>query len=603
MEPPQILNSHRASPKTCNDCKRKVLYAVIDNEDMITFSDGSNSYSYKKGQLKEEQYSKYTGIYMLYNEYTPSTIRSILDILNKKGASVFFYYDNYDVFSAFLHMKKEEAIFLEEDSFLLFFSEKEIASYFTQSDCKYPRIYLNVPTSIKNLITNKKNETVLQLRKQVKAYYEKQDLCKVRENLKVLICSDLFNMGTAGCMAKDYEASLRAAGIEYSLTVEEYGHFHYYEEIYFLRKVLEYKPSVVLGMNVSYASFPYYIPYNLPIISHIDSGNYATDESCYYYMGENTTFLVPFLTLENVLARNFIESEIYCRKSVKIPFVADSGIYREYILTAEEKQKYSSDVCFVGNSTTTKEVLYGDYVNAFERFFMNGQAKKKEWQDFMKDIFEECFELICVQESILSHEFFSAYMGGKRHKIRKFWGEIEDHTFRKFVFMMENYLISPIYRICVMNWIIESKFNVKIFGQRWIGSERYHSLFQGEKIDAELSKAYGASKIVIHSNIVHGIHRRFFEATLSGALCLCPRPEKGINLSGLDFYFKEGEEVVYFENRRDLCRKIEYYLEHEQERKRIVRNCQRVIYKEKLDIKEILYTAVFKALSNIEKGK
>lgn len=603
--PIESLKEHLADPKICNYQWCGNSCEVIDTEAEINFLFGEEKISYDKRVFAEEKYNKYTGIYMVYNEYTISNIRNLLDVIGEKGAIVFLYYDNIETFCAFLDTQENSLVFKEDDKFLLFFSENDIEVYFSQKDCQYPRIYLDVPRYIEQIIINKKNEDILLLRQQMKEYYQRQDLKILSSNLRILICSDLFNMGTVGCMAKNYEDAFIAAGIDYKFTVADYTRFHYYEEIYFLRTVMEYKPSVVVGMNVSYASFPYYISSNLPIISQIDSGQYAANENCYRNNGQYTVFLLPFVTLENMHSKNFIQSEFFRNKAVTVPFVADHEVYKKYTLSEKEHKQYNSDVCFVGNSTTSRDVLYKDLVNTHERFFMKGVEikKKKKYQKFMKKIIDECFELTDLQETFLGYnEFFEKYMLDKLPEIKYFFGTLEENHFYKFILMMELYLLAPIYRVCIMNWILKREFNTKIFGMRWSQEETYNNLWGGEIPNGkELSKVYNASKIVIHSNICHGVHRRFFEASLSGCLCICPRPEKTMNLADLDTYFKEDEEVVYFDNKQDLYRKIEYYLKYDEDRKKIVSNCQRVIHKKNLYARDILLQAIYTGVEKIEK--
>jgi hypothetical protein len=462
-----------------------------------------------------------------------------------------------------------------------------------------------MPKNLEQVITMQKNKEIIFLRQQMDEYYKNKSLKNLQDQLKILICSDLFNMGTVGCMAKEYEAAFTQLGIDYRLTVKDYNRFHYYEEVYFLRSVMDYKPSAIVGMNVSYASFPYYISSRLPIIAQIDSGQYATNENCYKNKGKYTVFLLPFVSLGNIFSKEFVKSDVFLKKAITMPFVADHEVYKKYTLTEKEKNKYESDVCFVGNSTTSRNVLYRDIVNTHERFFMKDKntEKRKMYQKFMKTIFDECFELTYEKETFLGYEgFFWEYILKKTCQTSCFLRDLKKKELYDFIFSMESYLLAGIYRICIMDWVLNWDFDIKIFGMRWSDDEKYNKLWGGEiENGKELSKVYNASKIVIHSNIVHGVHRRFFEATLSGCLCICPRPAEKINLSGLETYFKENEEVVYFNDKQDLYRKIKHYLKHDAERKRIVNNCRRVIYEKKLYTREIYSQAIQKAIIEIEK--
>lgn len=599
------LALHLANPESLKCKFSSKQYSIIDESKYIAFQIDQRTITYSKQAIGAERYTKYTGIYMVYNEYSISNIRNLLDVINQKGAAVYFYYDNIECFYAFFELQQNKTIYQEQDEFLLFFSEQDIESYFKLDDSQYPRIYLNMPKDLKQVITMQKNKEIIFLRQQMDEYYKNKSLKNLQDQLKILICSDLFNMGTVGCMAKEYEAAFDQIGIDYRLTVKDYNRFHYYEEVYFLRAVMDYKPSAIIGMNVSYASFPYYISSHLPIISQIDSGQYATNENCYRNKGEYTVFLLPFVSLGNIFSKEFIKSDAFLNKVIAMPFVADHEVYKKYMLTQKEKNKYKADVCFVGNSTTSRDVLYRDLVNTHERFFMKGAntEKRKDYQTFIKSIFDECFDLTYEKETFLGYnDFFEKYMLRKSSQTSCFLGKLEKKELHDFIFMMESYLLAAIYRICIMDWVLNWEFNIKIFGMRWSNDEKYNKLWGGEiENGKELSKVYNASKIVIHSNIVHGVHRRFFEATLSGCLCICPRPKKKINLSGLETYFKEDEAVVYFDNKRDLYRKIKYYLEHDEERKKIVNNCRCVIYEKNLYARFVYSQSILKAIGEIEK--
>lgn len=599
----QKLKTHLANPETYNDQLEKCKYVVKENETIIMFQHEEREVCHVKRQLEKGQYDKYTGIYMVYNEYSLSNIRGLLDVINKKGEPVFFYYDHMDMFCSFLSIYKDSVIFTSQDKFLLFFSENDLATYFSRVDCKYPRIYLNVPEALKQFIIKEKNEEIQLLRQQMDAYYIKQDLHNLKERLKILICSDLFNMGTSGCMARDYEAAFTQAEIDYKLTVEDYTHFHYYEEVYFLRAVMAYKPSAVVAMNVSYASFPYYISQRLPIISQIDSGQYATHENFYRHKGKYTIFLLPFLTL-HVMLGGFVHSEIFQRSAIMMPFVADQSAYKQYDLSQEEKEKYTADVCFVGNSTTSKEVLLSDIMNSHGRFFMKGAdcEQKKAFEEFLREVIEECFAVMQEKGIFLGHDHcFEMYIIKKINEKKSFLMNINSQQLQRFIFTMKIYVLIPIYRICVTDWVIERGYRVKLYGMRWSFDDKYHKYGCGAIESGEaLSKVYNASKIVIHSNIAHSVHRRFFEATLSGCLCICARSIESADLARLDQYFKEDESVVCFSTKQELFQKIEYYLAHDMARRKIVKQAQDVIQKNKLLLEYILSNAVYRTIDQIE---
>lgn len=72
-------------------------------------------------------------------------------------------------------------------------------------------------------------------------------------------------------------------------------------------------------------------------------------------------------------------------------------------------------------------------------------------------------------------------------------------------------------------------------------------------------------------NIRSGIPLRVWDILAAGGFCITNfQPE-------LVMYFKNGEELVWFEDEADLVRKVRYYLEHDEERRRIAKNGQKKV--------------------------
>lgn len=72
-------------------------------------------------------------------------------------------------------------------------------------------------------------------------------------------------------------------------------------------------------------------------------------------------------------------------------------------------------------------------------------------------------------------------------------------------------------------------------------------------------------------NIRSGIPLRVWDILAVGGFCITNfQPE-------LVMYFKNGEELVWFEDETDLVRKVRYYLEHDEERRRIAKNGQKKV--------------------------
>ena len=84
-----------------------------------------------------------------------------------------------------------------------------------------------------------------------------------------------------------------------------------------------------------------------------------------------------------------------------------------------------------------------------------------------------------------------------------------------------------------------------------------------------LSKIYQASKIVVGNNIVTTAAARAWETMLSGGFYISnyiPEEEDAVDIRKI---IEVGKDVVMFYNREDLIEKLHYYLEHDEERKKM----------------------------------
>lgn len=124
------------------------------------------------------------------------------------------------------------------------------------------------------------------------------------------------------------------------------------------------------------------------------------------------------------------------------------------------------------------------------------------------------------------------------------------------------------YRASIFEHFIED-YDVKLWGPpmpKWLQSpiRRVHqNRYVGE---LEKAKAFNAAKIVLNTfqpGEFRGVNVRVFETAGCGAFQICEyRPE-------IEELFILGKEIVVFHSIADLKEKIDYYLEHPQERQRI----------------------------------
>lgn len=125
-------------------------------------------------------------------------------------------------------------------------------------------------------------------------------------------------------------------------------------------------------------------------------------------------------------------------------------------------------------------------------------------------------------------------------------------------------------------------FDLKIWGKGWSSlpsDDPIRRRFQGRSVwGEEKTKVICGSKISLNPhhplNDITGINDRTFDIAACGGFQLLDRK------ADLEKHFKIGEEVVTYGDKKELIDLIQYYLRHDEERRKIAENAYRRILKE-----------------------
>lgn len=96
-------------------------------------------------------------------------------------------------------------------------------------------------------------------------------------------------------------------------------------------------------------------------------------------------------------------------------------------------------------------------------------------------------------------------------------------------------------------------------------ARRYQNSYIGKANSRLMSNIYSSAKIGFNYSINNDINMRMFEILSCGSLLVT----NSIRENGFEELFSDGENVVVYHNPDELFKKIDYYLTHHQERKRI----------------------------------
>lgn len=122
------------------------------------------------------------------------------------------------------------------------------------------------------------------------------------------------------------------------------------------------------------------------------------------------------------------------------------------------------------------------------------------------------------------------------------------------------------YRAIIFESLMDA-YKVKLWGDvpRWLSSPA-RGLYQGRSVtELEKAKAFRAAKIVLNTfqGEVSGVNQRFFEIAGCGGFQVCEYNDT------VHEFFDVGKEIIVFKTIRDLAEKVDYYLKHPEERKKI----------------------------------
>ncbi len=269
------------------------------------------------------------------------------------------------------------------------------------------------------------------------------------------------------------------------------------------------------------------------------------------------------LITRDIVMSHFTTWEIFKKLGyqdvIDAPIPADAGVYQPYQLSEAEFNQYECDICFVCHASDVKEHI--DWI--CEDF-------PPEWRQRISFLYQGYQNYVNqTGELFYKIEQFIAFVDGV---LKKTFGISADKEIVNYIANdMFSLLNQRIYRQCLVDWLLDAGYtNLKLWGNGWTKEEKYAKYAMGPAENGEtLSKIYQASKIVLGNNVMTTAAARAWESMLSGAFYLSNYIPPEDDITDIRKIVKENEELIMFYDKEDLLRKVDYYLNHEEERKRM----------------------------------
>ena len=485
-----------------------------------------------------------------------------------------FYY--MLLFEDMLSIKKNiEANASDEMDNVIFFAGRDkdcISEFFDSRLTRTPEYVVVLPEhneyqGLMDKIRGQREEGFLAAKKKIKAYcknrghkYYQNLFSKNPEHIKILMVT------TRGStlnkhISKSWHSAFTALGYTVKLLIEN-EHYERIQNSYIAEIMCSFRPDMVFHINVAVNSiFDEKEIKNslLWIMRYRDYNEISFGD--FEYQGENMFYLPLFPDLTSALRKtNVPENRIYHSvEGVDINLFSKAG---------EIDEKYACDIVSVNNAVGS------------DLFRLNRMVEKIE-VDELKEIMREVYTL--VQEMAMNDEFMSEkeFMILIYDKNRSRGFEVNEQG-RKFFEVFYQYIINAFYRRRVIDWIIDSNIteNIKVWGSSWSNIDKFKKYHMGTaEYGKELSGIYGSSKISLCDTWGWNTHERNYEILASGGFPLVRSvtAEENERMGSISNYFIEDEEIVLFDDKDDLLNKVQYYLDHPEERERIAENGRNVV--------------------------
>lgn len=474
-------------------------------------------------------------------------------IMKWKKMPVYLYFD-LKVLHSFLLQPSEEVESLLNTKRVVILAGIEYAKdFFENMQAVLPKQILgDTHNNITALLKNLKVERSLKLkgyREEIKQYYHENSSAIIKRASqkcpKILFLTTRF---VEGERVKYCYEECKRLGFDCEIAIENDDIYR----IYYEQAIAEYKPDIIFAASKFRFEFPY-----LP------------DEVIFATWRNDKTLIMFDSTIPSKLKQRdiifdmsyghnvFCEHYGYDRNNMyAMPLPGNDQLYREYELTDEELSKYSCDVCFVSNNTNINKFIkpiiskYDDTVNVMVN-------------EIIADLIVRNYEENCIWLEADWNRFLMYYID--KHCVN--YKNLDLDLLREEIWII-NYSIQ---KIVLTRWLTE-KENIKLnlWGLDWDELEEFKDYSKGyAKAGEELSKIYQASKICIGSHHSASLVSRTTEIIFSRAFMLKNEIPNSVDEAPCEKFFDVGKDIIVYKNRDDLYKKIDYYLEHEEERRAV----------------------------------
>lgn len=376
------------------------------------------------------------------------------------------------------------------------------------------------------------------------------------EDIRILFWTSRYTTAVQYITRHCHEACLNV-GYESALLLEEDDLHACYEEA-LIAKIAEFQPHMIFRINFPRSVFPK-VPHNLIWIM------WAMDHFITQEMAAAVKPFDVFIVMGNDGVKQFLSM------TGVAPHQVHNQVYAVNLEPADRGNQlaaYTADVAFVSH--------VGDIDYGIEQFLKFADLAGHPYKEYIVRILTAAVEKYI---EIFEKESFAFDPKRFRDLVVEISGSQNTIYFHDHVFpTLHREIGNRITKLMAVKWLFEAGFDVRVWGNEWVRLEWAKSIAMGPASKDELKRIYSSSQIGLSVLSTSTLQQRTLEMMSYGGFCLVayiPEEQDGLSIKNC---FVENEDFVFFYNRKDLLNKVDYYLKHEGERKRIAENGREKVY-------------------------
>jgi len=388
---------------------------------------------------------------------------------------------------------------------------------------------------------------------------------------------------------RDFMQACQALGIQCEVLIEKSDIHRVPPNTELVHRIAIFKPNIIFFIHYFKSDFKV-IPPNIMSLSWLQDPNtkFTSREHAQQFRWNDFALTYTHNWREQMIDSGYDSSRIRVQ-----PVPIDENVFNSRNLTQEERELYQSDIAFVGNYMRPEKDL-ANLLIKYTNDTLSPEVKNRVI-NLLVSTYDSLGSKIGNNELIVSIEQCKSVINEFAKSLEI---NIEVAVSQQIAQDFFYPLCYNLHRKITLKWLIDAGFHVKLWGNGWDIDPNFKASAMGPLTHGtNLAKMYSCAKIVPGTFFWSTAHYRCWESTASGALCMNRYIPKENDQADIREFLTENEHFIFYDSKQDLISKVNYYLTHEEERKRVVENGKLEI------LKNLTYTsAVHKCLNLIKEN-